>query len=341
MLMDKEKNRIQLSSKPNGHLLVLGKSGMGKTFYICRKVEEEVENGHFIMLFDFSSSYSNKELERANFKYLDKIDILNPMQDKILLTIDESKLTLTILDALIKALHIGSYYQKNLLKEAIETVKNRSNIISLTDLKYCLEDMDDEDRDTDSKKSIAHLLTRLEPYSDIENIIFSGEKDKPGIDHDKLIMLLQLSDFSELQRKFLTVLLSEIVWEQIRTKWWLGVDIVIFDEFQFMSIKTGTGLSSMLREGRKFGLAVYLSSQFVGNYDVEEMDTLMQCGNILFFRPAVRDIKKTADMISLENPIVWKRILEELQVGEAILKGVYTINGTRKLLEDPVICCIM
>ena len=90
-----------------------------------------------------------------------------------------------------------------------------------------------------------------------------------------------------------------------------------------MSIKTGTGLSSMLREGRKFGLAVYLSSQFVGNYDVEEMDTLMQCGNILFFRPAVRDIKKTADMISLENPIVWKRILEELQVGEAILKGVY------------------
>ena len=82
MLMDKEKNRIQLSSKPNGHLLVLGKSGMGKTFYICRKVEEEVENGHFIMLFDFSSSYSNKELERANFKYLDKIDILNPMQVK-------------------------------------------------------------------------------------------------------------------------------------------------------------------------------------------------------------------------------------------------------------------
>ena len=68
-----------------------------------------------------------------------------------------------------------------------------------------------------AKKSIAHLLTRLEPYSDIENIIFSGEKDKPGIDHDKLIMLLQLSDFSELQRKFLTVLLSEIVWEQIRT----------------------------------------------------------------------------------------------------------------------------
>ena len=92
----------------------------------------------------------------------------------------------------------------------------------------------------------------------------------------------------------MTVLLSEIVWEQIRTKWWLGVDIVIFDEFQFMSIKTGTGLSSMLREGRKFGLAVYLSSQFVGNYDVEEMDTLMQCGNILFFRPCSSRYQKNS-----------------------------------------------
>ena len=341
MLMDLEKNRIQLFSKPNGHLLVLGKSGMGKTFYICRKVEEEVENGHFVMLFDFSSSYSNKELEKAKFKYPGKIDILNPMQDIIHVVISERNFIVTILDALIKSLYIGSYYQKKLLKEAIETAKNDNDTISLTDIKYCLEDMYDEDRDTDSKKNIANLLTRLEPYSGIENIIFSGEEEKPDKDHEKPIALIQLSDFPEFQRKFLTVFLSEIVWEQIRTGWWLGLDIVIFDEFQFMPIKTGTGLSSMLREGRKFGLAVYLSSQIIGNYDVEEVDTLMQCSNILFFRPAIRDIKKTANMISPRNPMVWKEILEELQIGEAILKGVYTINGNRKLLEDPIVCSVM
>ena len=38
-----------------------------------------------------------------------------------------------------------------------------------------------------------------------------------------------------------------------------------------------------LREGRKFGLGVWLSSQFLGNYSREEMDTLMQAGNMMIF----------------------------------------------------------
>ena len=130
--------------------------------------------------------------------------------------------------------------------------------------------------------------------------------------------------------------------EQIRTKWWLGVDIVIFDEFQFMSIKTGQAYQSMLREGRKFGLAVYLSSQFVGNYDVEEMDTLMQCGNILFFRPASSRYQKNSRHDFTGKPYSLEKNIRRITGWrEAILKGVYTINGTRKLLEDPVICCIM
>ena len=40
MLMDKEKNRIQLSSKPNGHLLCWENLGWGRLFIYVVRVEE-------------------------------------------------------------------------------------------------------------------------------------------------------------------------------------------------------------------------------------------------------------------------------------------------------------
>ena len=40
-----EKNKILLLDKPNGHLLVLGMSGSGKTFFLCRKIEDAMRSG--------------------------------------------------------------------------------------------------------------------------------------------------------------------------------------------------------------------------------------------------------------------------------------------------------
>lgn len=67
MLKDMEKNNIKLIEKPNGHMLVLGQSGAGKTYFMCRRMEEDRNNGKNILVFDYSGSYTRKEFEKINF----------------------------------------------------------------------------------------------------------------------------------------------------------------------------------------------------------------------------------------------------------------------------------
>ncbi len=63
MLKDLSGNKITLADTPNGHSLILGRSGVGKTFYICRKMEEYVSKEKKILILDYSSSYTLSELQ--------------------------------------------------------------------------------------------------------------------------------------------------------------------------------------------------------------------------------------------------------------------------------------
>lgn len=64
--MDTDGNKIKLSETPNSHLMILGQSGMGKTFFLCRKMEEAINIGKSILIMDFSGSYTLQELKKIN-----------------------------------------------------------------------------------------------------------------------------------------------------------------------------------------------------------------------------------------------------------------------------------
>lgn len=341
MLMDQEKNKVQILATPNAHVLVLGKSGMGKTYFICRELEQQIAAKRSMILFDFSGSYTTAELEKMKFSLMDQINVLNPVQEQLIWHMDAGQLVSTLTAAFVNSLQIRSYYQKKLLKEAVQTAWDDYGIVNIGNVMNSLESMNkQEEMETETKQNIVHLLTRLELYSETDGIGFCGENRQMKADTKKALSIFQLSELPELQRQFFTNLLVEILWAEIRSKR-KAVDIVVLDEFQFMSIHAGTALSSMLREGRKFGLGLYLSSQFIGNYEREEVETLLQCGNILYFRPTIHDIKKVANMIAPENAAEWRRILERLQVGELVLKGAYALNGSQKRLEDLIICKVL
>ena len=99
--------------------------------------------------------------------------------------------------------------------------------------------------------------------------------------------------------------------------------------------------ASLLREGRKFDFSAYLSSQFFGNYDQEDINTLMQAGNMLFFQPTERDRRTVANLIDPNDPKVWINILNHLPIGQAVLKGNFMIqNSGRYISTWPIICKI-
>lgn len=337
-----EKNKILLLDKLNGHLLVLGMSGSGKTFFLCRKIEDAMRSGKKIFVFDYSASYTDSEVAKNLFHTNVNLQILNPFESELEWEYRGYNLPAAILNALTKSLNIESYYQKKLLKEALseKEICNELGGFSFPKLMLLLECLSFMKEDVESVKNVGHLLTRVAPYEDIQEvrIIKADERNVPRA--VRPVTILQLSDYPELQRKFLTSFLIELFWQEVR-EGKKRADIVLFDEFQNLSLKPGSALSAILREGRKFDLAAYLSSQFLGNYDKEAVDTLMQAGNMMLFRPVPKDVKYVADMIDPGNRQEWVKILSTLQVGQAVLKGRYSINKNRKECETPIVCNIV
>lgn len=337
MLKDMEKNTVHLLANPNPHLLILGRSGAGKTYFACRKIEEEYENQKHVYVFDYSASYALSELEKNHFQYTDDLHIINPMEEKLYWNFSGKDIKNSLVDALLRALKITSYYQKRLLREGIGNVFKESDEFSLPSLVMQLERMYFSKEDSESQKNVVHLLNRFEPFGEIEEVIISGGLQEIQKRSESRLTIIQLSDYSEIQRKFLTEFLAELFWEEAR----YGkkkADIVLFDEFQNMEIKRGSALSAMLREGRKFGLCVYLSTQFLGNYDKEAMDTLMQAGNMIFFKPTEREMKSVANMIDPKHSKEWRNILNKLKIGQAVIKGSYCLNVMKKEIETPILC---
>lgn len=337
MLMDKENHEIKICKTPNPHILILGKSGEGKTYFCCRKIEEEIQDGKSVLIFDYSKSYSLPELHKCKFRYSESVRIFNPLEKRTDFIFGMDRIESALVDSFVNALRILSYYQKKLLREAIFRVVDSTDSLTIPALIECLEEMLSEMISSESEKNIGHLLARLGPYSELDNIRIMTGNPTYNIGTDANVTIIQFSDFPELQRIFLTEFLAEMLWREVRNGY-KKVDIVLFDEFHNMQITPGSALSAMLREGRKFGRGVYLSSQFLGNYNRDAVDTLMQAGNMFFFRPVQREMKFIASLIDPDEIPAWRKILQSLQVGEAVLKGRYNLNGNTREIETPIIC---
>lgn len=337
MLKDTEGNKIKLSRIPNEHILTLGRSGMGKTYFLCRKMEEAIQQDKRVVVFDYSESYSLQELKKNQIKCIEKVMILDPVEGPIDLGFSAENIKSGLPNALFKVLVMQGFYQKKLLREAINEIFYKGAKFSIPMLIRILEFfsiMKDEDED---RLNISRLLSKLDLYSEIENIFISSSTE-PML-KEAGILIIQLSNYGEMQRKFCVEFLAELFWQDVRIGRKSG-DVFVFDEFQNMELRPGSALSAMLREGRKFELSIWMASQFLGNYDKEAVDTLLQVGNKIFFRPTENDEHLVADFIAPGEYTAWRKVLRKLDIGEVILKGNYFLYDKERMLETPVICKI-
>lgn len=337
MLKDLEGNKVKLSEIPNSHLMILGQSGMGKTFLLSRKIEEEIRLGKSILIMDFSGSYTEQELRKNRFQCMKFVTILNPLKNEITINLSKDGINDKLTNSLSKVLTKQGYFQKKLLYEAVFKMLKKRNFFSIPNLIEMLKQLYYEKED-EEEKNVSLILSKLDIYSEIKNIYIRPCIEKKYISEPK-VYIFQISDYGEIQRKFCVEFLAELIWQNIRSGRKM-CNIIILDEFQNMDLKPGSALSAMLREGRKYELSVWLATQFLGNYDKESVDTLFQVGHKIFFRPTENDERNIADFIDQNKSSIWRKLLRELEVGEAILKGKYFINDGVKEIETPIICRI-
>ena len=148
------------------------------------------------------------------------------------------------------------------------------------------------------------------------------------LEDNNLVTIMQFTELEGGTKKFLTEFMSELLWQSVKD----GANsahYILYDEFQNVALGKGSTLGAMLREGRKYGLGVWLATQILSNYEPEQIDTLQQVDTMLLFRPSERSMKGIAQLVDCE---AWK--------GQAILKGKYSVNHNSKIWDIPIICAV-
>lgn len=87
-------------------------------------------------------------------------------------------------------------------------------------------------------------------------------------------------------------------------------------------------------------MKAYMGTQFISEYKKEVIESLLQAGNILIFKPTARDMIFSARVIDEERKKSWRKILGELEVGEAVIMGNYFLNSGKRRITDAIVCRI-
>lgn len=337
---DREGNKITPVNTPNGHWLIWGQSGQGKTYEICRKIERGSEK---FLIIDNSGSYTKPELIKNRFEKMRQVKEINPYIEECCWTfyaetVDEAAHVIS--DALVKITSMGSYFQKRLLQDAVHKLLTDLGEFSFPFFMDIINDMMHDQKVEDGGKDIienlVRLLNRFAVFEDIEQLTFRWSKEI-SLDIRKPILILQLSDFPDQQRKFLSELFLQLIWREAKKKNRAKFDCLILDEFQNFSVKPQSAVNQMLREGRKYGLSLIMSSQIISGYSREELEVLMQAGHFLIFKPTAKDLKASAQIVDFENQKSWQSIMKGLTVGEAVLTGRYKINEREHQCSKPIL----
>ncbi|MCI9101095.1 MAG: ATP-binding protein [Lachnospiraceae bacterium] len=351
-MKDLEGNGINLLQSPNAHILTWGRSGQGKTFFCQKQIEQARKAGQRIFVMDFSGSYTLEQLKRNGIVSLDSLKEFSPYKTpyyfmpffKTPRAFQES-----LSNALISQLNIRGYFQKKLLLKSMEEHFKSHSTWNPSEFQATMELMlenlrsklntDPEATTREDYENVGKILARFEPFASIHNFHVKMLNTAPI--RQIPIQIIQLSEFPEIQREFLTELISEILWTEIYSNPKIHrYDAIVFDEMQFMSLEKGRALANFLREGRKFGVSLILSTQFIANYNREELLTLLQAATKIIFRTTEKELRFTAELIDPQNAKSWERIVNNLERGQAILSGQYTLNSGTKICESPIICKI-
>lgn len=348
-LMDMEGHEVHLIGTPNNHILNLGKSGMGKTFAANREVAHRVENGDKVAILDLTGSYTLEELEKAG-NVLEKEDTcyIRLDRDSITFAIYGEDILGAIIDAMTEAFEVTSYNQRRILKECCEEVLEELGVFTFSELfkkldsRYRLCQIGGREGYPDELKNTGYLLSRFQCFEKMGNISFLEDGVLRQPEKRKSVTVLQLSYFSEIQKCRLSSFFLSVIWTNARCRRKsekvkeFEFDAVLLDEFQHIALKKDSSFNAILREGRKFGFSAILCTQCLNDRKKDELPALMQVGTVLLFRPTENEIKLLMDMFYLGEYRVWKKILLELDVGQAILIGSYKLDNGGKT-NTPII----
>ncbi|MEX3623302.1 DNA phosphorothioation-dependent restriction protein DptH [Viridibacillus arvi] len=319
----------------NRHLLISGKSGQGKTYFMqCLLLEKAKRNISSIVI-DYTEGFLPNQLEDEfvsalgdnlvqQIVYNDKLPI-NPFTKNVReiggIKLPESN---TDVAERIKSV-FGAVYgslgiqQLNSIYEAvIKGLERYETKMNLNYLKLLLE----EDGSNTAKTALSQIRPLIDrnPFNEGDSVNW-----KKIMDGDGVVFVIQLTGFP---RDVQLVITEFILWDL----WNFSVVSgnkenpmpVIMDEAQNLDHTEKSPSARILTEGRKFGWSAWYATQFLkSQLDSSELSRLQNASQKIYFAPPDQEISNIAASLASEpnEKKYWESKLNSLKKGQCIVQG--------------------
>ncbi|UGB33145.1 ATP-binding protein [Metabacillus sp. B2-18] len=326
----------------NRHLLISGKSGQGKTYFMQCLLLEKSKQGIPSIVVDYTEGFLPNQLEqefvdslgdklKQRIVYSDQLPI-NPFQKNVRdiggLTLPESNTDVaerikSVFSAVYKSLGIQ---QQNAIYEAtLSGLEKYGEEMSLLKLKDEME----EEGSNYSKTALSQIRPLIDrnPFTHKNPIQWNDV-----INSDGEVFVIQLTGYP---RDVQLIITEFILWDL----WNYSVRYgnknkpmpVILDEAQNLDHTEKSPSARILTEGRKFGWSAWYATQFLkSQLDSDELARLQNSSQKIYFSPPEQEISSIATSLANDQSEKkhWEKRLSELKKGQCIVHGpVIMPNG--------------
>jgi len=319
----------------NRHLLITGTSGQGKTYCIQTLLLELARQGISSVIFDYTDGFLPNKLEpefqeALGEKIEQKVAVVNriPVNPFVLQSVEipsigsipenASAVAGRISDILAHVYGFGDQQRAAIYKACKEGIDRYGVQMSFARLQELLEESKIKEAKTVSSK-----MTQF-----FDNDLFDTSNSfdwKDILNNDGKVTVIQLTN---LDRTLQTIITEITLWDAWYSLTKFGNKdtpfVVVLDEAQNLSFKSGSPAEKILREGRKYGWSAWFATQFLkGALDSGEISNLQQAAERLYFKPSGEEMNYIAGQIASERTEIqdWYNRLKNMQKGQCIVQG--------------------
>ncbi len=336
----------------NRHLLIFGTSGSGKTYGIQCLLAEMASAGLCSLIVDYTDGFLPGQVEprfqavaqpQDHFVYTERLP-LNPFRRQR-----------QVIDPLKPAVEEGSFQVAARIESIFASVFAMGDQQSAALIRSLQAGLD-----LDPGFSLDKLLPRLredspqgETLANKLEPLIQAKPFREGVESewngmltsaDNQVHVLQLKGLAREIQKLVTEFVLWDLWDYAQSTGQKDRPIpIVLDEIQNLDHSSDSPIDKMLREGRKFGVALILATQTTSQFNQEQRDRLFQAGHKLFFKPATTEIDRFAQILAQATAGTskpeWTQRLAKLEKGHCWSLGpVLRPDGSLK--EDAVLVSV-
>lgn len=336
----------------NRHILISGKSGQGKTYFIQCLLMELALNNISSIIFDYTGGFKKSKLE-PEFK-----DILGESLEQILVVRD--KFPINPFKKNEKELDEDEYIEEDFtdiaerMKAVFGAVYKDLGIQQLNSIYQAIMaglrkygdgmnlEMLRQELELDTSGPAKTALSQLNPLIDKNPFNNSQDFDWSELEKAKgKVFVIQLSGFAPDIQKVIT---EFILWDLWHYKLQHGDQTkplpVILDEAQNLDHSEKSPSAKILTEGRKYGWSGWYATQFLrGLLSTDEIARLQNSSQKIYFLPPENEISTIASNLSHDNVSrrEWERRISALNKGQCISYGPMLGSDDALHQGEPVI----